>query len=109
MPGGGRPHPLQVGRAHRALFESGDEACQRALLTREDALERGRLCGEVDVALGDEPVDHAGQAQPLAVLGAEDVHPTLAEELDLRRDDDSPAAAVDPDVSGPRSRRRSTR
>src|SRR5690606_15723884 len=99
--GGGLPDLLEPGRRDGTGLEASDEAGQGPLLTREDRLDVGRLGGEVDVALGDEPVDHARQAQTLTVLRAEDVDATLTQQLDLGGDDDSPATAVHLDV--PRS------
>ena len=59
-----------------------------------------RLRCEVDVAVADQLVDHSGQAEPLPVLRAEDVHAARAQQLDLVGDDDPAATAEDPDVAG---------
>ena len=48
----------------------------------------------------DDLVDHAGQPEALAVLGAEDRDPGGAQALDLGRDDDPAAAPDDLDVAG---------
>jgi len=83
-----------------AGLEHGDGPGERGLVPGEERVEVGLLGGEVDVALADEHVDHAGEAQPLAVLRAEDAHPALGEQLDLVRDDHPAAPAVHLHVPG---------
>jgi hypothetical protein len=61
---------------------------------------RGRHGIQIDVARGDDLVDHAGQAEALAVLRAEDRHPGGTQALDLLGDDDAAATADDLHVAG---------
>ena len=61
---------------------------------------RGRHLPQVGVAGADDLVDHAGEAEALAVLGAEDRDPGGAQALDLVGDDDPAATADDLDVAG---------
>ena len=89
-----------VSRAAAGL-QAGDRAGQRAALARQDRFRPGGSEPMSMSALPDQLVDHPGQAEALAVLGREDPHAGLREARDLRGDDDSPAAAVDPDVPGP--------
>src|SRR5690606_34415829 len=78
-----------------------DRTGHRGALPRQRPVDLGGAgLPEVVVAVGQDAVDHARQAQPLAVLRAEDRHPRGAQALDLLGDDDSPAAADDPDVPG---------
>ena len=94
-------------------LEGGDGAGQRAA-GRRRAARRGRRRGSATGStshVGDDRVDHRGQAEALAVLGGEDPGDAVGLELgDLARDDHAAAAAVDlARGRGPCSRRRSTR
>ena len=103
-----RPRPSRGGdlldgrRVEAVGLEHGDRAGQCRDGPAEQVLDRGGLVGQVDVALGDQGVDHAGQAHALAVLGGEDAHAEGPQRRDLLGDDDAAAAPVDPDVSGAR-------
>ncbi len=60
---------------------------------------RRSVGGQVPVAFRDEEIDHPLEAEALAVGGGEDPpHAVRLELLDLLRDDDAPAAAVDQHV-----------
>ena len=85
---------------HVALLGSGDRTRDGEPVTRDDSVCGGWLVPEVDVALLDQLVDHAGEAEALAVLGGEDVHAALAQPLDLLRHDHPTAATEDLDVVG---------
>ena len=70
-------------------------------VTGEDGLERRRTgLPQVEVAVGDDGVDHAGETEALAVLGAEDRDAGVAQAGDLLGDDDAATAADDADVAG---------
>src|SRR5437867_221831 len=86
--------------ASRVAIEPRDEAREGSLVA---ALERGEISrqflGEVDVAGRDDLVDHALQAQPLAVLGREDARDAVfLQVIDLRGNDHAAAAAKNLDV-----------
>ena len=81
----------------------GDRPGHGRPLTGDDRRRRGRaLVPQVGVAGRHDLVDHARQAEPLAVLGAEDGDAGGAQPLDLGRHDDAAAAADDLDVAGAR-------
>jgi hypothetical protein len=107
--GAGDAEDRDVGAASRtaggqrgvaARLEHGERAGQRRQRPGQDVLDGGRLGREVDVAGLDQGVDHARQAEPLAVLGGEDRHAARAQQGDLLRDDDAAAPAEDLDVAG---------
>ena len=83
-----RPPPCQrrqVGVGQPARLQAGDRPRQRAPLAGEHRLEPAGGGGQVDVAVADQLVDHAGQAEPLAVLRGEDRAPRAVQPLDLAR------------------------
>src|SRR5690606_35004730 len=61
----------------------------------------GAVLPRVEVALANERVHHAGQPEPLAVLGREDGDPVLPQFGDLGRHDHPTAAPEDADVGRP--------
>ena len=83
-----------------AGLQAGDRPGQRPPLAGQHGLDGGGVVREVGVAVPDQLVDHARQAELLAVLGREDAHPRRGQPRDLVRDDDPAAAAEDPDVPG---------
>src|SRR5690606_3869920 len=84
-----------------AELGTGDGARQRGAVAGEDLVGGdGAGLPQVGVAGLDDGVDHARQAQALAVLGREDGDARAAQALDLVVDDDATAAADDLDVLG---------
>ena len=83
-----------------AGLEHGDGPGERHRVTGQHGVRGGRRDGQVDIAGGDHLVDHAGQAEPLAVRRGEDLHAPLGEQRDLLRDDHAAATAEDLDVPG---------
>ena len=97
---GGRPDLVEQRRVEASALGAGDGARDGEAVTGEDLLGRHRTLGpEVDVAVGDDGVDHPHQAHLLAVLGGEDRDARRAQTGDLRRDDDAATAADDLDVA----------
>ncbi len=91
----------EEGLVEASPFGPGDRPGDGRPVAGEDGVDVGRpLLPQVDVARLDEGVDHAGQAEALAVLGGEDAHARVAQPLDLGGDDDAAAAAEDLDVPG---------
>src|SRR5690606_30056374 len=98
----------QVGRladlGQRGLVEpaglgTGDGPGDGEPVAREHLLDTdGPVVPEVEVAVGDDRVDHADQPELLTVLGGEDVHPGLAQSRDLLGHDHPATAADDLDV-----------
>ena len=73
---------------------AGDRAGDGEPVAREHLLDRDLAVGpQVDVAVGDDRVDHPDEAHLLAVLGGEDRDAGLAQPLDLLRHDDAATAA----------------
>ena len=86
-----------------AELGAGDGPGDGGALAGQDLVDRDRAqVPQVGVAVGDDGVDHAGQAEALAVLGGEDRDAGLAQPGDLVVDDHAPAAADDPHVTGAR-------
>src|SRR5699024_1137535 len=72
--------PAEEGLVEVAELRPGDRPGDGRTFAGEHRLERdGALLPYVGVAVLDEGVDHARQAEPLPVLGGEDRHPGLAE------------------------------
>ena len=102
------PAPRPRGCAVRASLVERPPSCApvmaRATAARSPASTASTRPGaglpQVEVAVGDDGVDHAGEAEALAVLGAEDRDAGLAQPRDLLGDDDAAAAADDADVAG---------
>lgn len=69
---------LPIGGGQGALLETGDRARQGRSFAREHGVEHRGRDGEVVVAVADQPVDHARQAEPLSVLGEKMVTPASA-------------------------------
>jgi hypothetical protein len=96
---GGGPHPRDQLAGGAAGLQQGDRPGQGGRVAGHDGLDRGHA-RKLDVALLDQLVDHAGQAEALAVLGREDAgDATRVEQVDLVLDDDAAAPAVDLDVA----------
>src|SRR5262249_37777474 len=66
-----------------AGLDDGEGAGDGALVAGEDRVELRRLGREIDVALLDDAVDHADQAELLPVLGPEDRDAAIAQLGDL--------------------------
>jgi hypothetical protein len=88
----------------RPVLEAGDEPRQRVRAFEASSLaqrgqRRGQVLRQIDVAGGDDLVDHALQPEALAVLGREDArHTVVVQLLDLGRHDHTAAAAEHLDV-----------
>ena len=99
--GRGRTDRVEEPGLEPAELGAGDGAGEGAALTGEHGVGAGlALVPQVEVARLDHRVDHAGEAEALAVLGGEDRDAGLAEPGDLLGDDDAATAAVDLDVPG---------
>ena len=98
---GGLADPTQHLVAQLARLGAGEGAGDGEAVTGEHGVEVG-LAGlpRVEVAVGDDGVDHPDQAHLLAVLGGEDGDAGLAQPLDLGRHDHAATAAHDLDVLG---------
>ena len=82
---------------------AGDGSGHRCPVPGEEGMDvDGRRGVQVGVAGRDDLRHHAGQAEPLAVLGTEDRHARVAQPGDLVGDDDPSAAADHLDVVGAR-------
>ena len=93
---------VRTSSGEAAALQAGDASGQRPLVAGQDGLDRGRVGGQVEVALPDQLVDHARQAEALAVLGREDPRTPASASRSISVGDDDPAAtAVDLDVAGP--------
>ena len=92
---------LRIG--HLAGLDERDRPRQRPLTAGEEPREiHSTVPARRHIARSDHRVDHHGQAQLLAILGREDArHPAPMQLLDLRRNDHTATAAVDPDVAAP--------
>ena len=80
-----------------AALDGGDHPSECPMVAVHDVVDgvRRELRGEVDVARLDDGVDHAGQAEPLAVLGREHVgHAVVVQLGDLVGHDHAAAPAV---------------
>ena len=84
----------------RPALQHRDRPGQGGGVAGEDRLDVGPGRREVDVAGADQLVDHAGQAEPLAVLGREDGDAPRPECGDLLRHDDAAPAAEHLHVPG---------
>ena len=77
-----------------AALGAGDRAGDGEPVAREHLLDRDLAVGpQVDVAVGDDGVDHPDEAHLLAVLGGEDRDAGVAQPLDLLRHDDAATTA----------------
>ena len=79
-----------------ALLDAGDRPRDRDPVAADDVVRRHlALVPEVEVEVGDDAVDHPGEAEPLAVLGGEDGDAAGAQPVDLVVHDHAATAADD--------------
>ncbi len=93
--GGRVPQPVERVLAEASGLGAGDGPGHRAVVARDDVVGADPPhLPQVAVAVGDDGVDHPGEAHPLAVLGGEDRHARVAQPGDLVTHD-HPATAAD--------------
>ena len=96
--GRGQRRTVRVRQA--AGLQAGDRPGQGPPVAGQHGVGGSRLGGEIGVAVPDELIDHARQAELLAVLGRKDPYPGRGQPRDLIRHDDPAATAEDPHLPG---------
>lgn len=91
----------QIRRGQRILLQAGERSGQRRPIPAQHRIQGCRCARQILIAIADQPIDHARQAEPLPVLRREDGHPGRGQPLDLLVDDDPAAPAEDAHMPGP--------